>query len=41
LLDDEALIKAQENQERVLRDDWQEPIKGMSVVLPYFESVIV
>lgn len=41
LLDDEALLKAQENQERILRDDWQDPIKAMSEVLPYFESVVI
>ena len=41
LLNDNELNKAQEKQERILRNDYQEPIRGLRDALPYFESVLV
>lgn len=41
LLTAEELTKAEENNEKIFRDLWQDPIRAISYVLPYFESVEV
>ncbi|WP_337021263.1 KAP family P-loop NTPase fold protein [Pantoea anthophila] len=39
LLDNDELIKAQENNERIIKDLWGEPNRAMTSILPHFETI--
>lgn len=41
LMTDDELLKAEETKERVLRDSYRDPIRALTQVLPFFESVII